>query len=230
MTEKTSGARTPDQEPETDDPLQRFLARIKAFAIARQKQLTVAAAIVCVAVIAGAGVFYFLERARENASEMLIQTTRQYQQLGENPSEEEIERIRQNFEKLIEEYGYTGPAKVALLQYAGLCYRNGDYGRALELYEKAYEAFEDSFEFRSLALNGMAHAHAAMGEYEKALSFFEQVAGDQNQALRDQALFNLGLLYSRIGDSVKSRKAYEKLVNEFPGSIFAEPARDMLSG
>ncbi|MFW6052663.1 MAG: tetratricopeptide repeat protein [Desulfosalsimonas sp.] len=230
MTEKTSGARTPDHEPETDDPLQRLFARIKAFVVARQKQLTVAAAIVCVAAIAAAGVFYFLERARENASAMLIQTTRQYQQLGENPSEEETEKISQDYEKLIEEYGYTGPGKVALLQYAGLCYRSADFGRALEFYEKAYEAFENSFEFRSLALNGMAHSHAAMGEQGKALSLFEQVAEDQNQALRDQALFNLGLLYSRTGDSEKSRKAYEKLVKEFPDSIFAEPARDWLSG
>ncbi|MFP4668543.1 MAG: tetratricopeptide repeat protein [Desulfobacterales bacterium] len=230
MTKKTGGPRIPDQEQETVDPLQRFLARIKAFVLARQKPLTIAAAIVCAAAIAGAGVYYFLERARESASAMLAQTTRQYEQLGENPDEEELEKIKQNYEKLIDEYGYTGPAKMALLQYAGLCYSTGDYRRALKLYEQAYEAFEKSFEFRCVALNGMAHANSAIGEHKKALSLFEQVAGDQNQALRDQALFNMGLLYSRTGDREKSLGAYEQLVEDFPDSIFAEPAKDKLSG
>ncbi|MFW6271508.1 MAG: tetratricopeptide repeat protein [Desulfosalsimonas sp.] len=230
MTENSPKTRGPEQGPETDDPLKKYMAGIQAFARTRKKQLIAAAAILCAAVIVAAGAFYFLERARGNASAMLIQTTRQYEQLGENPDEKAIEKVKQDFEKLIDKYGYTSPAKVALLPYAGICYRTGDYQRALELYENAYETFENSPEFSSLALNGMAHAHAAMGENSKALSFFEKLVEDQNPALKDQALFNLGLLYSLTGDSEKSRRAYEQLVSDFPDSMFAEPAKDNLSG
>lgn len=230
MTENSTKTRSTEHEPETDDPLQKYMARIQAFARTRKKQLIAAAAVLCAAAILAAGAFYFLEHARDNASAMLIQTTRQYEQLGENPDEKAIEKIKQNFEKLIDKYGYTRPAKVALLQYAGICYSTGDYPRALELYEKAYEAFENSSEFGSLALNGMAHAHTAMGENSKALTLFEKLAEDQNPALKDQALFNLGLLYGLTGNSEKSRRAYEQLVSDFPDSMFAEPAKDKLSG
>lgn len=230
MTEEPTKHGIPETEEEPRDPLQRLQNRVRAFAIAWKKQLAAAAAIVCVAAIAVAGVFYFLERARDNASEMLIQATRHYDSLGQDPGEDELERVRQDFENLIDTYGYTGPGKTGLLQYAGICYKAQDYDRALELYENAHESFAENPEFGRLALNGMAHSNAAMGENEKAVSLFEKLVEDESPALKDQALFNLGVLYSRIGDTEKSREYYQQLVSEFPDSIFAEPAGDRLPG
>lgn len=222
--------RTRSTEPETQDPLQRELSKIQAFARAWKKQLIAAAALVCAVILVGAGVFYFLERARDNASARLMEITAQYESLGEDADEEALENIRQDFEHLIDQYGYTGPGKMALLQYAGMCYRTGDYGRSLELYKNAYEAFEGGSDYSHLALNGMAHANAALGEHKKAVSLFRELVDGDHQVLKDQALFNLGLLYTRTGEPEKSREAYKQIVSEFPESIFVEPARDRLSG
>ncbi|MFW6082158.1 MAG: tetratricopeptide repeat protein [Desulfosalsimonas sp.] len=230
MTDNSARRQIPGQEEEPRDRLVRLQNRIRVFVTAWKKQLIAAAAVVCIAAIAGAGVFYFLERARGNASEMLIQAARHYDSLGQDPDEDELGKVRQDFEKLINTYGYTGPGKAGLLQYAEICYKAEDYGRALELYENAYGSFKDNPEFRPLALNGMAHSHAAMGENQEAVSLFEKLLEDKSPLLKDQALFNLGLLYSRAGDSEKSRKYYQQLVSDFPDSIFAEPAGDRLPG
>ncbi|MFP4650076.1 MAG: tetratricopeptide repeat protein [Desulfobacterales bacterium] len=230
MADETTKRGIPEPDEEPLDPLQRLQNRVRAFALAWKKQLAAAAAIICVAAIAGGGVFYFLERARENASEMLIQATRHYDSLGQDPGEDELEGVRQDFENLIDTYGYTGPGKTGLLQYAAICYKAEDYDRALELYENARESFGESSGFGRLALNGMAHSNAAMGENEKAVALFEKLLEDESPALKDQALFNLGELYSRSGDTEKSRKYYQQLVSEFPDSIFAEPAGDRLPG
>ncbi len=230
MAENSSKTRIPQQEPETEDLLQRYAARIQVFARARKKQLIAAGAILCAVAVVVAGLIYFLDRARENASAMLMQITRQYEEQGRDADEKDLEKIRNDFEHLIDKYGYTGPGKAAILQYAGICYSTGDYDRALELYEEAYEAFGKKPDFAQLALNGMAHAHAALGENQKAISLFQKLVEHKSPALKDQALFNLGLLYSRTGNPEESREAYSRLVSDFPDSIFAEPARDRLSG
>ncbi|MCF8024242.1 MAG: tetratricopeptide repeat protein [Desulfobacteraceae bacterium] len=230
MAENSNRTRTPEPEAETPDFLQRYAARVQVFARAWKKQLIAAGAIFCAVIIVGAGVLYFLDQARDKASAMLISTTRHYENLDRSADKKELEKVKQEFRHLIDEYGYTDAAKIALLQYAGICYRTGDYEKAVSLYHRAYEEFKAKPRFRGLALNGMAHAHAAKGENEKAVEFYQQLVEDQYPELEDQALFNLGLLYSRTGKPEKSRKAYERLVSEYPDSIFAEPARDRLSG
>ena len=45
--------------------------------------------------------------------------------------------------------------------------------------------------------------------------------------LADNAWFNMGLLYEyKLGDKENARKAYEKIVNDFPGSLFIIEARE----
>ncbi|MBS3808574.1 MAG: tetratricopeptide repeat protein [Desulfobacterales bacterium] len=219
-----------NMEPEPEDPFKRYKNLILSFGRTYKRQLIVAAVAICAVFIVGAGVLYFLQQARSNASAMLIQITERYEAVDKDAGAQELEKIKEDFQSLIDEYGYTDAGNMALLQYAGLCFRTGDHGRALALYQRAYDAFEGNPHMSRLALNGMAYTHAAMGDNKKAISLFQKIVDDENPALKDQALFKLGLLYGRNGNPDKSRQAYERLVSEFPDSIFAPQARARLSG
>lgn len=230
MAEDTNKTRKSESEPEAQDVFQQSLARLQVFAKAWKKQLIAGAAVFCAALIVGAGVIYFLDQARDEASTRLIRITREYENLGPDAGAKEFDRIKQDFKELIDKYGYTDAAEMALLPYAGICFRTENYDRALSLYQRAYETFEADSRFRGLALNGMAYTHAAKGDNEKAVKLYQQLIEDQYTELEVQALFNLGLLYSRTGRPEKSREAYKRIVSEYPDSIFAEPARARLSG
>ncbi len=66
------------------------------------------------------------------------------------------------------------------------------------------------------------------GRYADAAEFYNTLAiAFGHDILADNAWFNLGLLYEhKLGDKENARKAYEKIVNDFPGSLFIVEARE----
>ncbi|MCF8036196.1 MAG: tetratricopeptide repeat protein [Desulfobacteraceae bacterium] len=230
MATESPRSRNTQQEPEAYDSIQGYGKKILVRARLYQKQLIAAAAVFCVVLVVGAGVLYFLDRAEDNASAMLIQASQQYESMDKNADDAAFADIKQQFQTLIDEYGYTDAGKMAQLQYAGICYQTDDHDRALELYQRAHKAFKRNPHFSQLALNGMAYTQAAKGNDQEAISLFQQVVEDGSPALKAQALFQLGMLYSQTGNPQKSRQAYERLVSDFSDSIFAEPARSRISG
>lgn len=230
MATESPRSRNTQQEPEAYDSIQGYGKKLLATAGLYQKQLIAAAAVFCVVLVVGAGALYFLDRAEDNASAMLIQASQQYEGLDRNADDAALADIKKQFQTLIDEYGYTDAGKMGLLQYAGICYRTGDHDRSLELYQSAHEAFKSNPHFSQLALNGMAYAQAAKGNDQEAISLFQRVVEGGSPALKAQALFQLGMLYSQTGDPEKSRQAYERLVSDFSDSIFAEPAKSRISG
>mgnify|MGYP006295844649 FL=1 len=119
---------------------------------------------------------------------------------------------------------------MALLQYAAVAYRAGNYDKALELYDAAWNEFKNNTQFNHLILSGLAYTHAAKNDPEKAISYFQQVVADENAILKDQALFHLGLLLDETGEPEKSADAYNRIVSDHPQSVYAEIAKAKLAG
>jgi tetratricopeptide (TPR) repeat protein len=230
MAEKKTGPADTGHSELPDDPLQQFLKKIAGFVRTYQKQLIIAGAGLLCLVLVLSGVFYFLGQAQNNASARLLEITRQAGAIDSEQSPEAYEGIKDRYRALIEDYGYTDAGEMALLRYAALCLETGEPDRALSLYETAWKKMKNNEQFNFLVLNGMAHAHAAMADYEQAISYFQQVLENQSTVLDDQALFNLGLLYEKTGAPEKSRQAFEQLVSEYSDSMFADAARARISG
>ncbi len=66
------------------------------------------------------------------------------------------------------------------------------------------------------------------GRFSEAAELYNTLAiAFGHDILADNAWYNLGLLYEyKLGDKENARKAYEKIVNDFPGSLFIIEARE----
>jgi tetratricopeptide (TPR) repeat protein len=202
-----------------------------AFAKANQKAIAFAIGVFVLAAALIAGFVYFQRQAEHEAQALLGKTIAAVEQARRNQAEEgKYIEIKEDFQEIVEEYGATDAGKAAMLTYADFAFRAGDYDTAVEMYQRALEAYENRPVIENLVLNGLAYAHEARGEYQRAAEYLERIVSDETAPLKDQALFNLGRVYEEMEKTDRMRQAYERLVEEFPESLYYELAREALAG
>ena len=116
------------------------------------------------------------------------------------------------------------------MSYANISYNAGDYQKAIELYKPALNDFKDHPLVYNFILSGLGYAYQQLGDDRNAAMYFEKVASITDSNIRDEALFNLGLLYERSGDRDKSYQAFQQILSNFPNSIYFDIVEEKLSG
>ena len=64
---------------------------------------------------------------------------------------------------------------------------------------------------------GLAASYEAKGEHQSAISHLKKV-DDEDNFLREEAMFSLGRLYALSGQQGMSREIFEDFINRFKGS------------
>jgi tetratricopeptide (TPR) repeat protein len=136
--------------------------------------------------------------------------------------------VEADFIQLIDKYGSKPSGKLARLNYAQLCLAAGKAEAAKAQFMASLKALGDDPAWREVTLSGLAHALAQTGEYAKAAERFEELLASEGNVLKADALFQLGWLYAKTGDSDNGRQAYERLLADYPDSTSAELARDQI--
>ncbi|MGM0454389.1 MAG: tetratricopeptide repeat protein [Thermodesulfobacteriota bacterium] len=216
---------------EQPDAVTLYLQQFAEFIRRYQKQLIVAGVVFVILVLAASGGVYYVNKAEDEASAMLGRAMDRYESVqAQNGDPAAYEALKKKFKTVMDQYGFTDAGEMARVQYASICYESGEYEKAVEAYETALDEFGGNPQFNDMIVTGLAYAYQATGDYDNAVKYFEKVAEDESAVTRDQALFNLGQLYGRLGKTEQSRKTYEKIVSEFPDSIYVEPAKMELAG
>jgi tetratricopeptide (TPR) repeat protein len=201
-------------------------SRLFQYALEHKYQLLAALGAVIALVLIISGFRYSALKKAEAAFAQLEKGRTKYEALlQEQGSRQAYEQVRGDFQQLLEKYsGQTG-GKFARLIFADICYRGGQPDEAIALYNAALEDFDDSF-YRNTILNGLGYAYEEKQELEKAVAYFQQVAGSSGSVLKAEALFNAGRLYAALGMSEKSNQIFQQLAAEQPDSLYAELARE----
>ncbi len=215
---------------EEPDPITVALNRIGLFIQAHYKQLIMAGIALAVIVVSASGVAWYLNQAENKAAVMLDKAMARYETVQATGTPAELAAVKKDLQVVMDEYGHTDAADMAMVQYAAVSYESGAYADAIDAYLTAYDTFGHDARFRDLILTGLAYAYAGNGDTENAVNYFEKVVADRDAVTKDQALFNLGNLYGEMGKADKSRDAYEKIVSDYPNSMYYEPARMQLAG
>lgn len=120
------------------------------------------------------------------------------------------------------------PSGDALLEFAraDLLVRQRKYSEALTRYQ-ALTIRTPSGSLVDDAMMRIAELHLLLNHAEEALSVFRRVVVDMpSSALRDRAQMRIGEVYEqRVRDKTKALEAYEKVLEQFPTSLFVEEAR-----
>ena len=183
----------------------------------------------CVLLVAVAvfSIFSYQRQTRASAAETRLgQALAKYRTaVDEKDPTAALEEVRDDFEALSASYGNTPAGRLSTVMYGNICIAGLDYDDAVVQYKKSLEQFGPASSLGNVVLNGLATAYQQKGDYNQAVSYFKQIADGTGTALKDAALYNLGLLYSQLGQVEESGKAYDRLVAEFPQSMYAKLAK-----
>lgn len=166
-----------------------------------------------------------LKKADEAFARLEKSRTKYEALLAEQGPRQAYEQVREDFQQLLEKFsGQTG-GKFAQVIFADICYRGGQPDQAIDLYNAALGDFEDPF-YRNAILNGLGYAYEEKQQLQKAVSYFQQVAGSPDSVLKAEALFNAGRLYAALGEFEKSKQSFQQLASGQPDSLYAELASE----
>ena len=150
--------------------------------------------------------------------------------LKEKGPEIAYQDVQKDFQSIIGKYSRKAGGKLAGVLYANMCYRAGEYEISVGLFKQALDDFADNPLLKGLILSGLGYTLEGKKDFPAAVTRFEEIVSDPDAIMKDEALFCLGRIYAKMGDTAKSTGAYKKIVSDFSDSIYIELAKEKIPG
>jgi len=204
-----------------------FSAKALQFAAENRKTISRALIGLVVVVLAVALIRYFVALSERKAYAVFEEGLAHYvvQVSGEESSDVQ-EMAREKFAKALEDYSSTRAGELSLPFYGDMTYEEGQYDKAIELYKKALKDFSDEDSLRKLIWNSMAYAYEGKKDYKAATQCFQEITGSESTFLKGDAYFNMGRMYEAMEDWEEARRAYERVVEDYPESVHFQVAKE----
>ena len=224
MSDKISNARK--KELEQPDPFIESLYRGMALAREYQKQLLLAGGVLVAVVLIVSGTLYSIRSSDDKAASLLAQALETY---GTLEPAEGYDAVQENLTRLISEYPNTGAGKMGQVRFAQICYDAGKFDQALTLYEGALADFSNDPVMTNLIQVALGHTCQMLEKDDRAVSLFKAVAQGKADFLKDEALFNLGLLAEKTGEGDKGLSYFNQIVSDHAQSIYSSIAQSRVA-
>jgi len=143
-------------------------------------------------------------------------------------TEDNIKRSIEELDNIIQKFGRTKIASLAIPQLAYLKFGQGKYDEAISLYKTYLEKDTSSSIYRSMAHFGIATSYEAKGEYQPAIDHLKKIIDGNNIFLKEEALFSLGRVYAMSGQRELSKDTFQQFVNQFHQSLLLPLAKSHL--
>jgi tetratricopeptide (TPR) repeat protein len=207
-----------------------FTGKAITFVTRYQKQISfMLCAIVAIALIFF-GYRFFAQRAETKAFTRLGQTQSKYETLKKTSSETAAYRqVSEAFQSIIKKYGGNAGGKLARVIYANISFDAQQYEEAIALYKQSLSDFKDDKFVYHLIISNLGYAYQRVGDEQNAAAYFEKAASATNSQLREEALFNLGLIYENLGKDEKGQQTLQQILNDHPDSIYFDIVSEELN-
>jgi tetratricopeptide (TPR) repeat protein len=207
-----------------------FTSKAIAFFTGYQKQISYILSTILVIAVLFFGYRFFAQRAETKAFTLLGQTQSKYDTLKETTSETEAySQVSEAFQSIIKKYGGNAAGKLARVIYANISYDAAEYEKAIALYKKSLNDFKDDKFIYNMILSNLAYAYQRIDDGQNATAYFEKAASAKDSPIREEALFNLGLMYEKSEEDAKSQKMLEEILNTYPDSIYSDIVEEELN-
>jgi tetratricopeptide (TPR) repeat protein len=208
-----------------------FSGKLIQFGMQHQKQITYGIGILAALIVIVAGYRFFSARSENKAMLLLNQAVAKYEMtIKTGDANQAYQSVAEDFQNVLNQYENRDGGKLAGVIFANICFDAGEYNRSIELYTKALDDFKSQPIFLNLILSGLGYAYEQINENERAASYFEKIVASKNQALHAEALFNLGVLYEKLGQTQKSEKAFGQITSDYPDSIYIDIVKERSAG
>ncbi len=201
------------------------------FAMKYKTQITYGIGIVIAVVVLIAGYRLFAIRSENKSLALFDQAVSKYAtSIRTRDMNQAYQSVTKDFKVILDKYGNKGGGKLARVTFANICFDAGEYGEAVKLYEESLKNFEHHPMIYNLILSGLGYANQQLNENQLAVTYFEKIVARDDQILRDEALFNLGVLYEKLGEKEKSEKAFNQIASDFPDSMYINIIKERSAG
>jgi tetratricopeptide (TPR) repeat protein len=208
-----------------------FSSKLLRQAVLHKTQMVAAISVLLGVLIIVSGFRYFSEQAENKGSLMLNRAMDRYASANrENGPAKATEMVTADFEKILNDFSGRHCGKFARLLFAGICFRSGNFDKAITLYTQAMDEFNDMPLLRNIATCGLGYAYEEKKEYAKAVGLFEGLSADPDLVMADEALFALGRLYGLMEKKDKRIQVMGQIAEKHPESIYKELARGAVAG
>jgi TolA-binding protein len=220
------------------------IAQAREVLDARKRTLTTALLALAVAVVAVGGFVYWRSTKDAKANEMLASAIAVYDspvvplaapapgspaplpQPGTFTTEQEkLQAALPKFREAATQYPNSTPGLVAKFHLAGILASLGQYPEAEQNFQEVVSRGADSIYGRTAKL-GLADAQVAQGKFDPAITIYTEMSRDTaSQIPVDSVLMQLGRAYVRAGRKEEAARTFDRVVQEFPASIYAADAK-----
>jgi tetratricopeptide (TPR) repeat protein len=206
-------------------------AKLIGLAREHQTQLAWALGAIFFLALVVSGFRLYLIRAESNASALLDRSVDKYLQVRSSAEPEAAYReVSADFQLIIDEYGRRQSGKLARLIYANICYDAGKYKHAIGLYTAALDDFKDWPLISSQILGSLGYTCEQLQDTAGAVNYFEKLSAAPEAVMKAEALYHLGWLYDKLGQTEKSNQAFAKIMTDYPDYIYIDLVKERMSG
>lgn len=220
MPEKISNARK--KELEQPDPFIEALYKGVALVKECRKQFVWAACAVVAVIIIISGTIYSINSSDGKASILLTQVLESYSKM--TPTEG-YDAVQEDLNQLMEKYPNTSAGKMGRVRFAEICYDAGKFDKALILYQGVLADFSHDPIMANLIQVALGHTCQMLEKDDRAADMFKAVVQGKSAFLKDEALFNLGLLAEKAGADDQSRVYFNQILSDHAQSIYVTIAQ-----
>ena len=207
-----------------------FTGKAITFITGYQKQISYMLCAIVAIVIIFFGYRFFAQRPEIKAFTRLGQTQSKYDTLKKTSSETAAySQVSEAFQSIIKKYGGNAGGKLARVIYANISFDAQQYEKAIALYKQSLSDFKDDKLVYNIILSNLGHAYQRVEDGQNAAAYFEKAASATDSPIREDALFNLGLMYEKLGEATKSQKTLQEILNNHPDSIYFDVVEEELN-
>jgi tetratricopeptide (TPR) repeat protein len=202
-------------------------ARLLQLALQYKYHLIGALGAVIALVLVVSGIAYISQKRAGEAFTRLQSLWAKYETVkGESDPVKAYQTVEADFEQLIADYGDKTGGRMARVLLANICDQAGNTDKAIALFTAAAADFEDPL-LKNLVLSGLGYAYEKKQDFTAAADYFQKVADSADTILRADSLYQLGQVYAALGQTDKSRQAYQEVLATQPDFMYSAMIKEM---
>jgi len=132
------------------------------------------------------------------------------------------------FERVIDEYGMSKAARLALPQVGHVKFLEKKYDDAIHFFDKFAAEVSGDKEYETLSSMALAGCYEAKGDLKKAISVLSPIVETPDNLFRETAMLSLERVYRIDNQPEKANEILKKFVQEYTTSPFLPMAKARL--
>jgi len=148
---------------------------------------------------------------------------------GNEDTPADPKKAEELFNNVIEKYGMSKAAKLALPELAYLKFEQKQYDEAIAMYEEYLSKVSEDGPYRSLASLALSTCYEQKGEYEKAITPLEVIMLGPDDFIKEQAMLNMARIYRLDNKKDKATEVLIQLKEKFPDSVYYDMADSLIN-